>query len=361
MSFEQRAARVATLARERELDLLLVTNLVNVRYLCGFAGTNGVCLIGNDEKIFVTDFRYVERAQTEVPDYDVVRGKRDFLGDVAELITAHAGNGSRVGFDDADVTVRNHSRLTGMLDGAAELVPAAGIVEALRARKDEGELASIRAATEIADEVYRWLIEVQGLAGHTELEVSRALERRAEDLGADAVAFPPIIAASANGALPHAVPGTAEIPRGTLVVVDFGCQINGYCSDCTRTFATGEIDNEARETYELVRSAQAAAVDAVGADVDLASVDAAAREKIAEAGRSEQFGHGVGHGVGLEVHEGPRMAPEVDGKLETNNVVTVEPGVYVPGKFGVRIEDLVVVTPDGAETLTSIPRELITV
>jgi Xaa-Pro aminopeptidase len=361
MSFEQRAARAATLAKERELDLLLVTNLVNVRYLCGFAGTNGVCLVGNDEKIFVTDFRYVERARTEVPDFELVRGKRDLLGDVADLVKSRARNGLRLGFDDADVTVKTHARLTGLLDGAAELVPAGDMIESLRARKDEGELASIRAATEVADEAYRWLIEVHGLAAHTELEVARALERRAEDLGADAVAFPPIVAAGANGALPHAMPGEAEVPRGALVVVDFGCQVDGYCSDCTRTFATGEIDAEASEVYELVRSAQAAAVDAVGVDVELSSVDAAAREKIAGAGRGEQFGHGVGHGVGLEVHEGPRMAPDVEGKLEASNVVTVEPGVYVPGKFGVRIEDLVVVTPEGAETLTSVPRELITV
>jgi Xaa-Pro aminopeptidase len=361
MSFEQRAGRAATLTKQRELDLLLVSNLVNVRYLCGFSGTNGVCLVGGDEKIFVTDFRYVERARTEVPEFELVRGKRDLLGDVADLVKARSKNGFRLGFDDAHLTVRSHARLAELLGGAAELAPAAGIVEGLRARKDEGELAAIRAAAELADDTYRWLIDVHGLAGHTEVEVARAMARRVEDLGADAVSFPPIVAAGANGALPHAEPGANEIPRGTLVVVDFGCIVDGYCSDCTRTFATGEIDPEAREVYELVRSAQAAAAGAVAVDAGLSAVDAAAREPIAAAGHGEEFGHGVGHGVGLEVHEAPRLAPDVEGKLEAGNVVTVEPGIYVPGKVGVRIEDLVVVGPGGAETLTSIPRELITV
>jgi Xaa-Pro aminopeptidase len=361
MSFEQRSARVASLAQAKEVDLLLVTNLVNVRYLCGFTGTNGICLVGGSERIFVTDFRYVERSRTEVPDFELVKGKRDLLADVAEIVKARAKNGFRLGFDDANLTMKTHARLAGLLDGVAELVPAAGFVESLRAHKDESELAAIRAATEIADEAYRWLIDDHGLAGHAEVEVARALQRRAEDLGADAVSFPPIVAGGPNGALPHAEPGQAEIPRGALVVVDFGCQVDGYCSDCTRTFATGEIEAEAQEVYELVRSAQAEAVEAVAVDADLSAVDAAAREPIKGAGRGEQFGHGLGHGVGLEVHEAPRMAPDAEGKLEAGNVVTVEPGVYVPGKFGVRIEDLVIVGPNGGETLTSVPKELLTI
>jgi Xaa-Pro aminopeptidase len=360
-SFQQRAARVATLASERGLDLLLVTNLVNVRYLCGFTGTNGLCLIGSDANVFVTDFRYVERARTEVPDFELVKGKRDLLGDVAELVKARAGNTLKLGFDEAHLTVKTHARLAELLEGAGELVPAAGLVEGLRARKDEGELASIRAVTEIADEVYRWLIDVHGLVGHSEVAVARALTRRAEDAGADAVSFPPIVAAGANGALPHAMPGEAEIETGSLVVVDFGCQLDGYCSDCTRTFATGEVDAEAREAYELVRSAQAAAVEAVAVGAEFSAVDDAARERIAGAGRGEQFGHGVGHGVGLEVHEAPRLAPDAEGRLEAGNVVTVEPGVYVPARFGVRIEDLVVVSTDGPEVLTSVPKDLISI
>jgi Xaa-Pro aminopeptidase len=359
-SHRDRADRAARLARERGVDLLLVSNLVNVRYLSGFSGTNGLCLIGADERLFVTDFRYVERAKSEVPDYDLVQGKQDLLEQVAELVKARVNGQVRVGFDDSHLTVKAHVRLRKLLPPNAELVASGGLVEELRAVKDEGELASIRAAATIADGLYRWLIEEYGLVGHTELEVARALARRAEDDGAEAVAFPPIVAAAENGALPHALPRAVEIPRDSLVVVDLGCTVDGYCSDCTRTFATGELRGEAEAVYELVRSAQAAAKARLEAGAEAKVVDAAARDEIERAGRGDQFGHGTGHGVGLEVHEGPRLAPNVDTRLEAGNVVTVEPGVYVPGRFGVRIEDLAIVGPDGSETLTSLPHELIT-
>jgi Xaa-Pro aminopeptidase len=361
-SHADRAGRTAAAAREREIDLLLVSNLVNVRYLSGFSGTNGVCLIWADgDRVFLTDFRYIERARTEVPDYELVRGKQDLLEQVVEIVKARAADAVRVGFDDAHLTVKTHARLRELLPENTELVPAGGVVEGLRAVKDDDELASVRTATRIADGLYRWLIADHGLVGHTELAVARALERRAQDDGAEAVAFPPIVAAAGNGALPHALPRDAEIPRGTLVVVDLGCTIDGYSSDCTRTFATGELSGEAEDVYELVRSAQAAAKARIAPGVGASEVDAAARDLISAAGRAEQFGHGVGHGVGLEVHEAPRLAPNVDTRLEAGNVVTVEPGVYVPGQFGVRIEDLVVVGPDGTETLTALPHELVSV
>jgi Xaa-Pro aminopeptidase len=356
-----RADRLADLAAERDLDLLLVSNLVNVRYLSGFTGTNGVCLIGGDARIFITDFRYIERTQSEVPDFELVRGKQDLLEQVAEVVGQHAGETVRVGFDDSHLTVRRHARLEKLLPDKAEVVAAGGLVERLRAVKDEGELALMRRATAIADDLYRWLISDHGFSGHTELEVARAIERRAQDEGAEAVSFEPIVAAAGNGALPHAMLRDVAIPRDSLVVVDLGCMVEGYCSDCTRTFATGDPGTEAREVYELVQSAQAAAAARVAAGVEAQAVDAAARELIDGGGRGDLFGHGTGHGVGLEVHEAPRIAPKVEAVLEAGNVVTIEPGVYVPGKFGVRIEDLVLVGPDGGESLTSLPHELITV
>jgi Xaa-Pro aminopeptidase len=360
-SYRERADRLASLALEHGLDLLLVSNLVNVRYVSGFIGTNGLCLIGAEERVFVTDFRYVERAKTEVPDYEVVRGRQDLLEAVAEIVSRRADESVRVGFDDAHLTVKAHRRLTELLPENAELVPAGGLVEQLRAVKDAEELASIRKAATIADGLYRWLIEEHGLAGHTERAVARAIERRAQDDGAEGVAFPPIVAAAENGALPHAMPRDVEIPRDSLVVVDLGCLVDGYCSDCTRTFATGRPGAEAEEVYELVLSAQAAAKALLEAGAEAGAVDGAARDVIERAGRGDQFGHGTGHGVGLEVHEAPRIAPKVDARLAARNVVTVEPGVYVPGRFGVRIEDLVVVSTDASETLTSLPHELITV
>jgi Xaa-Pro aminopeptidase len=360
-SYRERADRIVALLKQRELDLLLVTNLVNVRYLSGFAGTNGLCLVGAEERLFVTDFRYVERARAEVPDYELVRGKQELLEKVGGLVKQRLDGSVRVGFDDAHLTVKAHAKLVELLPPKAELVAAGGVVEELRAVKDEQELALIGQAAAIADGLYRWLIEEYGLAGRTELEVARALERRAQDDGAEGVAFPPIVAAGENGALPHATPRAVPIPRDSLVVVDLGCQIDGYHSDCTRTFATGEPKGDAREVYELVRAAQAAARAAVEAGADAAAVDAAARIEIERAGRGDQFGHGTGHGVGLEVHEAPRIAATAQGQLEAGNVVTIEPGVYVPERFGVRIEDLMVVGPNGSETLTSVSRELIAV
>ncbi|MEA2417991.1 MAG: Xaa-Pro aminopeptidase, partial [Thermoleophilaceae bacterium] len=198
------------------------------------------------------------------------------------------------------------------------------------------------------------------LAGRTEREVARWIARFLEDAGADEASFPPIVAAGPHGALPHAVPRDVEIPRGVLVVVDQGARLGGYCSDCTRTFATGPLDDRQVEAYEAVLAAQVDAVDRVRAGTDGKELDASVREAV-KARLGVGFDHGLGHGVGLEVHEGPRLAPSAEGTLEAGNVVTVEPGVYVPGEFGIRIEDLVTVTDGGREVMTGFPKELVTV
>ena len=250
-----RVDRLVALAQERELDCLLVTNLVNVRYLTGFTGTNGACIVAPDERLFLTDFRYVEQARHQVPDFDLAQAGRDLLGDIAKRLRG------RTGFDDAHVSVRAHRRLGERVEPGVELVPAGGLVERLRAVKDETELRAMRAAVEIADAAYEELRA--GLAGRTEREVARSLARFMEDRGADELAFPPIVAAGAHGALPHAAPRQVEIPEGTLVVVDMGARVDGYCSDCTRTLATGPLGDRMLEAYEVVRAAQAAALEAV--------------------------------------------------------------------------------------------------
>ena len=356
-AFTERADRLAARLGDLGLDALLVSHLVNVRYLTGFTGTNGAFVITPARRVFITDFRYVERAAHEVPDFERVRGRDDLLGAVTEA----AGKG-RLGFDDAHMTVQAHAKLAERVGEDVELIPAGGLVEELRAVKDPGEASAIGRAAELADDVYRWMVSEHGLAGRTERDVALALERRAQDLGAEGVSFPPIVAAADNGALPHATPRRdAVIPPDTLVVVDFGVVLDSYCSDCTRTFATGEIEPEAREAYELVLSAQLAALAATRAGADVRAVDGVARDLITRAGRGEEFGHGLGHGVGLEIHEAPRLAPSASGVLEAGNVVTVEPGVYVPGRFGIRIEDLVLVTAGEPRVMTSVPKELITV
>ncbi len=353
----ERSQRLAELVAERGHDALLVTDLVNVRYLTGFTGTSGIAVVGPRARIFLTDFRYVERAAEEVPDYDRRRGQADMLASAAEII-GELGAGLQIGFDDVHLSVRAHKKLAEHLGERATLEPAGGLVEELRAVKDDDEIEAIARATRLADQAYEWLISEHALAGHTERAVARAMERHVQDMGADAVSFPPIVAAGPHGALPHAEPRDVEIPRDTLVVVDFGAQLDGYCSDCTRTFATGELSAEAGETYELVRTAQAEALAAVATGANVRAVDSVARKRIEEAGKGDLFGHGLGHGVGLEVHEAPRLAPSGEGELAAGNVVTVEPGVYVPGSFGVRIEDLVVVGADGPRVLTSVPKEL---
>jgi Xaa-Pro aminopeptidase len=237
-----------------------------------------------------------------------------------------------------------------------ELVAAGKLVEGLRAVKEPGELDAIRAAAALADEIFEGVAE-RGLAGRTERDVAVELETEMRRRGAEP-SFPSIVAGGANGALPHASPGDDEIARDALVVVDLGCELDGYCSDCTRTFATGSIPDEARAVYDLVLETQVATLGEVRAGAAGAEVDGFARERIDAAGHGERFGHGLGHGVGMVVHEEPTLSRLSKDTLAAGNVVTVEPGVYVPDEFGVRIEDLVVVGDDGPEVLSGFPKEL---
>jgi Xaa-Pro aminopeptidase len=348
-----RADRLEALVAENELDALLVTDLDNVRYLTGYTGTNGLCVVGPGLRLFFTDFRYVVQAERQVQGFDRERGKQDLLEEAAARLSG------RVGFEDHNLSVRRHERLKGLVGDDVALTPADRLVERLRMVKDEDELRRIRTAAELADEVFRGVAE-RGLVGRTEREVAFELETAMRRAGAEP-SFPSIVAGGANGAQPHAEPGDDRIERGTLVVVDLGCLLDGYCSDCTRTFATGELDGAAAEVYGLVLETQVATLERVRTGAAGADVDGFARERIAAAGHGERFGHGLGHGVGIVVHEGPTLSRLSKDTLAAGNVVTVEPGVYVPGEFGVRIEDLVVVGDDGPEILSGFPKELTTV
>ncbi len=347
-----RADRVEERLRELEFDAVIVTQLINVRWLTGFTGTNAVAVVAaGGRRTFLTDFRYVERAEAEVSGFEQRRGGRDLLEDAVKDLEG------RVGFEDHHLPVHTWERLTELVGDGVELVGARRLLEELRAVKDETELAAVRAAAKLADEVAGAVVLDDGLAGRTERDVARSIERELRERGAEP-SFPPIIAAADNGARPHAEPRDVEIPADTLVVVDWGAQLDGYCSDCTRTFATGTVDDRAREVYELVERAQGEALEAVAPGASCKEVDAVARTLIADAGHGEHFGHGLGHGVGLEVHEEPRLTASADGELAAGNVVTVEPGVYLAGDFGVRIEDLVVVTEGGREVLSGMPKSL---
>jgi Xaa-Pro aminopeptidase len=345
-----RGDRLEALLGERELDRLLVTELTNVRYLTGFTGTNGVCICGPGVRLFLTDFRYTERAAAEVEGWETLTIADDWLGGIASRLEG------RVGFEDEQMAVKTLERLRGKLADGVEAVGASGLVERLRRVKDEVELTAIAEASKLADEVWEWSVE-RGLAGRSEREVARAAEARIRELGGDP-SFPAIVAAGPNGALPHAEPGAREIGRGELVVFDMGAQLDGYCSDGTRTYATGDPGEQARAVYETVLRAQLASLEAIAPGATGEAVDTVAREIIAAAGHGDRFGHGLGHGVGLEVHEGPRLSARSEDVLAPGEVVTVEPGIYLPGELGVRIEDLVVVVEGGYDNLSALPKDL---
>jgi Xaa-Pro aminopeptidase len=357
--------------REEQLDALLLTGAVAVRYATGFTGSNGIALIsptGGDGTAavgegglrghrFITDFRYATQGAEEVLD----AFERDVVVDnlLEGAADALDPGGGRLGFLEKSITVADHMRLRELLDDVWELIPSGAIVERLRTVKDAGEVALIRAATELAEDALRAVLE-QGLVGRTERELALELEQQMRRRGAVGPSFPTIVAAGAHAALPHARPRDVQIPRDVLVTIDWGAYYEGYCSDCTRTYATGDaIGERAKEVYEVVRAAQHDAAEAVRPGESTRGLDAIARARIELAGLGEYFGHGLGHGVGMEVHEGPRLSRTApDEPLRAGNVVTVEPGVYLPGELGVRIEDLVVVTGNGQDVLTRMPREL---
>jgi Xaa-Pro aminopeptidase len=358
-----RTARLAAELRERELDALLIETPINVRYMTGFTGSNAVAVLladddgGTARHRFLTDFRYATQSGGEVPEAferEIVTG--ELLDAVGRSLPGSTG---RLGFDEASMSVARHRRLSELLGDAWQLVPLPGAVERLRAVKEPGEIDAIRAACELADEALGQVLE-DGLVGRSELEVAIDLELRMRRLGAEASSFHPIVAAGAHGALPHAKPTGETIARDVLVTIDWGALHEGYCSDCTRTFATGEaISEEAREIYALVLRSQERGLEAVEAGPTGREVDAVAREVIEQAGHGEHFGHGLGHGVGMDIHEAPRLS-RTGGEqpLQAGNVVTVEPGVYLPSTLGVRIEDLAVVEEGGNTVLTGLAKSL---
>jgi Xaa-Pro aminopeptidase len=337
--------------RERLGERLLVTNLVNVRYLTGFDASNAALLVDPSEPtLLFTDFRYIESAR-QVEGVEAQLAPRQLIADLAERLEG------RIAFE-ADVLP--YTFVETLRGGGLELVPARGEVEALRAVKDEDEIDATRRAARAAERAFEALT-AETWVGRSERELAWRLQTLMHAHGVDRPSFDIVIAAGANGSKPHAEPGDAIVGEHTLVVADFGAQLDGYCSDCTRTFAVGDPGSRAREVYELVLRAQAVGLEAVRAGVSGRDADGAARGVIEAAGHGERFGHGLGHGVGLEIHEAPRLSRTSDATLAAGEVVTVEPGVYLPGELGVRIEDLVLVTDDGCERLNTLPKTLTTI
>jgi Xaa-Pro aminopeptidase len=342
-----------------QIDAILVTKLANVRYLTGFTGSAGVLLVTGDGALFVTDGRYTQRSQEELGAAGVdVRIEIGLTASAQRELLVHAMPvGGRLGLEDQSVTWAQQREYDAAFEGV-DIVPAGALVEQLRRVKDAGEVDRVRRACAIADDAFQTLLPRLG-AGLTERQFALELEFAMRERGASGNSFDPIIASGPNGAKPHHMPSDRVIGRNELVVCDFGCVVDGYCSDMTRTVSVGDPGPDARRVYEVVLASQRAGRERVAADVSCAEVDRASRAVIADAGWGEAFSHSTGHGVGLEIHEAPRVASTADDTLLVGDVVTVEPGVYLSGVGGVRIEDTVVVGPTGSEPLTLTGKDLV--
>ncbi|MGI8796957.1 MAG: M24 family metallopeptidase [Acidimicrobiia bacterium] len=342
------------------VDALLVTRRPNVRYLTGFTGSAAFLLVGPDELVFVSDGRYGEQAveQLAAAGVDARIEIRTAQADQRAALSDAAEGFRRLGLEAHGVTWAQQRAFAGEWFPEAELVATEHLVEDQRRVKDAGEVARIRTACAIADEALA-AVSPTFADGPTEREVALALDLEMRRRGASGVSFDPIVASGPNGAKPHARPSDRRLQPNELVVVDFGCIVDGYCSDMTRTVSVGDPGVEARRVYDVVLESQQTGRDAVRAGADCAAVDKACRDVIDAAGWGDAFVHGTGHGVGLEIHEAPRVAATARDTLASGYVVTVEPGVYLSGVGGVRIEDTVVVTDEGAEALTAAPKDLV--
>jgi Xaa-Pro aminopeptidase len=359
MDYQGRQRRLKGVLDRHRLDALLIKHLPNVRYLCGFTGSAGALLVTESKTLFFTDGRYKQQARAEA-DASVVISRKSALVAAAEWLKAHAKKlGVRtVGFESQYLTVAELRQLRAIVPSGVRLKEAPALVEEFRAIKDTAELDRLRAAVKLGSSLFDVVLQTIR-PGAEEIEVAAELEYAARKAGAEGMSFETIIASGPRSALPHGRASAAKIPAQGFVVCDFGIILAGYCSDMTRTVHVGKPSRKARDMYQAVRQAQQAAVDKVSPGLKVAEVDRTARQVIARAGLGKYFTHSTGHGVGLEIHEAPRIAAGQSGLLRAGMVVTIEPGVYIPDQGGVRIEDMVVVTDRGCEVLTPTGKELI--
>jgi len=361
MDYKGRQRRLRESLPSNRLDGLLVTHLPNIRYLCGFTGSAGALLVSDAKSVLFTDGRYRTQARAEVQGGKVVIGKKGPLAACAEWLRANKSRSRmrrRIGIESEHFTVAERRRLAAMVPRDSLLRPAPALIERSRTVKDAEEIEQIQSAVLLGADLFDVILKMTR-PGVKESEVAAELEYAARKAGAEGMSFPTIIAGGTRSSLPHGRASEATIPSRGFVVCDFGVILAGYCSDVTRTMHVGRPTSEARRIYEAVRQAQQAAIEAVQPGVTAGEVDQAARKLLKKSNLDRYFTHSTGHGVGLEIHEPPRIATGQEEILHPGMVITIEPGVYIPGKFGVRIEDMVVVTERGCQVLTPTSKRMI--
>ena len=350
----KRIEKLRALMKKEIIDAYLVTSPANLRYLTNFTGTAGLALITLEKAFFITDFRYTEQASEQVQGMTIIQQQGNIVDEIIKLMESEGIN--VLGFEDASMTYAEYSIFEEVID--AELAPASGMIEKLREQKDDGEIAIIEKACAIADESFEHVLKMIR-PGMTEIEVANQLDFFMRSLGATGTSFDTIVASGVRSALPHGVASEKMIEQGDLITLDFGCVYQGYVSDITRTFAIGDPGQQLKEIYQIVLEAQLKVIEVAQAGVTGAQLDGVARDFITEAGYGEAFGHSTGHGIGMEIHEGPNISRSNDTPLNVGNIITDEPGIYLAGLGGVRIEDDLVILAEGNRILTRSPKELI--
>ncbi|EOZ5808483.1 M24 family metallopeptidase [Enterococcus hirae] len=340
--------------QEENLDSFLITSPYNLRYLTNFTGTTGLAVITLEKAFFITDFRYTEQAAAQAQGFEIIKNVGSIFEEVADLVQKEGLR--ELGFEETTVSFLEYSVLEEIID--AQLIPISGMIEELREIKDEEEIAIIEKACSIADLAYDHILKMIQ-PGMTEIEVANQLDFYMRSLGASGVSFETIVASGLRSAMPHGVASKKIIEQGDLITIDFGCYYEGYVSDMTRTFAIGDPGEQLKEIYQIVLEAQLAVLEVAKPGVTGKQLDAVARDYITKHGYGEAFGHSTGHGIGLEIHEGPNVSVRAEKQFVPGNIITDEPGIYLPGIGGVRIEDDLLITSDGNRVLTHSPKELI--
>lgn len=350
----QRVENLRKLMSHQDLPAFLVTSPYNLRYLTNFTGTTGLALITLDKAFFVTDFRYMEQASQQAKDYEIVQNVGPIFQEVARLLGENKID--EVAFEEEQVSFATYGMLQDLFP--CDLTPISGMIESLREVKDEEEIAITKKATSISDAAFQHILKFIK-PGLSEIEIANELDFYMRSLGASGVSFDTIVASGFRSAMPHGVASKKQVALGDMITLDFGCYYEGYVSDMTRTFALGDPGDELKEVYQIVLAANQAVIAAAKAGTTGEKLDKIARKVIGDAGYGKAFGHGLGHGIGLEIHEGPAVSKTNQTPFVTGNIITDEPGIYLPGLGGVRIEDDLLILPKGNEVLTQAPKEFI--